>query len=184
MAKDTQISQHSGKPSDQILMALTQMAMSRGAQVDSPTLKLYSKKLANERLDDLLAAIELSDMPREPGEVAFFEVGAIRQMAHVMAAARLNRERAEREYLQQQQCPKCNGVVQMTRPRGEQLRTWCVNCQAYRKIYPEDMTLTDGEWALLCSAITDSFLRWRERGSIPKENVDPQHDRDLVRGMA
>ena len=75
MAKDTQISQHSGKPSDQILMALTQMAMSRGAQVDSPTLKLYSKKLANERLDDLVsqevqtpgAALGVTSLTREFG---------------------------------------------------------------------------------------------------------------------
>ena len=182
--KGIQILQHSQRLSE-ILLALTQLAMMRAATVDTPTLKLYSRKLEKERSDDLFAAIaKIGELPRSEGDAAFPSIGTILAMVGVMRVARQNRERAEREGYQQQVCPDCGGVVGMVRPRGEQFRTWCVPCQSYRKIVPEDMSLTDGEWRILCSELTVAYQDWKNRGSDPGERVDPQFNRENVRGAA
>jgi hypothetical protein len=89
------------------------------------------------------------------------------------------------EAFQQQVCPKCGSVAQMMRPAGDQFRTWCLPCQSYRKIYPEDMELTAGEWSMLCAELDLMLYRaWKSRGSKHNECVDPQFDRALVRGRA
>jgi hypothetical protein len=188
MEKGMQLSMPSGKQLlDTLTIALGEMAIARGSKPDASTLKVYSKRLAKskERLDDLLAAIDkIGQLPRGEGELAFPEVGAIEALAVVMRIARRNRERTEAEYYQQQQCPSCKGVVGTTRPRGEQLRTWCAVCQRYRKIVPEDQSLTDGEWALLCMELDTIYRNWKANGSKPSECVDPQFDRENVRGRA
>jgi hypothetical protein len=98
------------------------------------------------------------------------------------AADGIKRERTAvvTEVLQQQICPKCKGVVQMMRPVGEQFRTWCMPCQSYRKIAPEDLTLIDAEWRMLCAELDIIF----ENGSKPTDCVNPQFDRAKVRGCA
>ena len=88
------------------------------------------------------------------------------------------------QYFQQQVCPQCNGVVEMMRPIGEQFRTWCIPCQAYRKIVPEDLKLNKGEWKSLCAELEAIYRTWKEGGSKLQECIDPQFDRELVRGRA
>lgn len=68
-----------------------------------------------------------------------------------LAVEGIHRENAPaKEYYQQQVCPRCNGVVGMLRPIGEQFRTWCLGCQSYRQIIPEDQSLKKDEWQMLC----------------------------------
>lgn len=88
------------------------------------------------------------------------------------------------EAYQQQQCPKCDGIVGMMRPLRDQFRTWCVGCQSYRKIIPEDQRLTAAEWNLLCAELEAIYYEWVRRGSKYKECLDPRFDRELVRGRA
>ena len=92
------------------------------------------------------------------------------------------RGRPTNEYYQQQVCPGCGNIIAMMRPVGEQFRTWCGECKAYRKIYPEDMTLTEAEWQLLCVELETIHREWLKRGSKVEECVCPQFDRERVRG--
>ncbi len=183
--KAMQTSQYSPKQSENLMAALTALAMLRGASLDTSTLKLYCRKLEKERAEDLYEALErLGELPRSEGDPAFPSVGAILSMVGVMGVARHNRERAQREGYQQQVCPKCGSLAGMIRPRGEQFRTWCPPCDAFRKIIPEDLTLTDGEWNLLCEELDAQFNAWKRRGGPMHERVDPQLDREQFRGAA
>jgi hypothetical protein len=85
-------------------------------------------------------------------------------------------------YFQQQVCPKCKGVAAMMRPIGEQFRTWCLPCQTYRKIVPEDIALTDAEWQMVCVELGVIFAEWVRHGKKYHECVNPQLDRERVRG--
>jgi hypothetical protein len=70
------------------------MAMFRSTMVDASTLELFSRRLAKERFEDVVAAIEkIGEMPREEGQAAFPELGLILSMTSVMALARHNREK-------------------------------------------------------------------------------------------
>lgn len=94
------------------------------------------------------------------------------------------RTQAKPQTFQQQMCPECGGIVSMMRPVGEQFRTWCVACQKYRKIVPDDMNLTDGEWALVCFELGEIHKVWVDDGRRCEDCIDPQFDRELVRGQA
>jgi len=109
MEKGKATLQLSLKPSDQIKMALTEMACFRGAKVDTVTLAFYSKRLVQENLEDVLAALRtLQDLPREEGDLAFPEVGAILGMVGVCAVSRHNREQMGiRKDLVRWHCPEC-----------------------------------------------------------------------------
>jgi hypothetical protein len=92
--KAMQISQPVEKRLSELTMALTQMAMMRATTVDALTLGLYSRRLARERHEDVIAAIEkIADMPRDEGQPAFPEIGLILNMTGMMATARHNREK-------------------------------------------------------------------------------------------
>ena len=73
------------------------------------TLSLYSKRLAQENVEDVLAGIEtIQDLPREEGDLAFPEVGAILSTARVCRVARINREAAAKvTVLVRWRCPEC-----------------------------------------------------------------------------
>lgn len=92
-----------------IVLALTQMAIYRRASMDEKTLQLYASRLATERFDDVIAAIEtIQEMPREAGETALPEIGAILAMVKVRGISRVNREAtADRTVLARWQCPEC-----------------------------------------------------------------------------
>lgn len=82
----------------QLKMALAQMATFRQAVLDASTLKLYSARLASERFDDVIAALEhLQEQPRQEGETALPEIGAILALVGVMAVRRVNREGAAKD---------------------------------------------------------------------------------------
>ena len=84
LAKETQLSKLSDSVLPRIQMALAQMALLRGTKLDKMTLSLYSKRLAQENVEDVLAGIEtIQDLPREEGDLAFPEVGAILSTARV-----------------------------------------------------------------------------------------------------
>ena len=85
---------------------------------------------------------------------------------------------------QQQVCTKCGSVVGMMRPIKEQFRTWCMACHCYRKIFPDDTTLTAEQWNLVCMSLDRIYREWVQRGSLPSECVDPQFDREIARCQA
>ena len=168
-----------------IKKAVVELALARGASPSKKVIDLYIERLEKESAADVIAALEMiSDLPRKEGELAFPEIGTILAAVSMTTVSRANRERAEDEYFQQQMCPKCAGLVGMMRKRGDQFRTWCLACQAYRKIVPEDLELTALEWELLCLELDRIYNAWIGRGSIPSECVDTQLDRAQFRGYA
>lgn len=99
--KVTTISAYSSDASPtmpQLKMALAQMATFRQAVIDTSTLKLYSARLANERFEDVIAALEhIQEQPRAEGETALPEIGTILALVGVMAVRRVNREGAAKD---------------------------------------------------------------------------------------
>lgn len=128
-----------------------------------------------------LAAIDRPDL--ESALMAWFSTHADFPMPAELrlAADNLKRERTKQtaEYHQQQQCPTCHSLVEMMRPVGEQFRTWCVRCQSYRQIIPEDLTLSAAGWKLLCIDLEAIYRDWKRQGSKYHKCVDPQLDRAL-----
>lgn len=128
----------------------------------------------------MTALEKLGEMERKEGETAMPPIGAILAVIQAMGIARQNRLRAEQEVYQQQICPKCQSVVGMMRPRASQDRTFCLPCQAYRKIVPEDLRLSEPEWAEICAYLDAGYREWKRRGSRFDESVgevdrgDPQ----------
>ena len=105
------------------------------------------------------------------------------ELKPLMAAAQHERLQATAkpsEYFQQQVCPKCGDVKGMMRPVGEQFRTWCLPCQSYRKIVPEDTALTEAQWNAVCYGLEAIYREWVRGGMKPWECVDPQFDREVV----
>jgi len=185
MAEETKSLRLLQSPSEKIKMALAQMAMFRGARLDAKMLSLYAQRLSKERLEDVLAALtRIQDQPRQEGELSFPEVGAIISMARSAGRQRQEQDRDLHEYFQQQVCPVCGGIVGMMRPRGEQFRTWCVGCQSYRKITPEDLQLTAPQWSLVCMSLERIHREWRQRGGQFNDCVNPQFDREIARVQA
>lgn len=149
--------------------------------MDSSAISVYAKRLAKENFEDLISALEtIAELPRKEGELAMPEVGTILALLRSAGTARRNRIKAEREYHQQQMCPKCGGIVEMMRPRGEQFRTFCAPCGAYRKIVPEDLALTEPQWRMLCAELDIMYQNWKKRGAKYSESIDPQFDRAHV----
>jgi hypothetical protein len=75
--------------------------------VDATTLRLFSSRLANENLEDVLAAChKLGELPRQEGDPSFPAVETILSMVEVMQTARKAREAPER-YLVAFQCKAC-----------------------------------------------------------------------------
>lgn len=103
----------------QLKMALTRMATFRQAVLDASTLKLYSARLASERFDDVIAALEhLQEQPRQEGETALPEIGAILALVAVMAVRRVNREGAAKDLeLIAWECSSCKTVTTGFYPR-------------------------------------------------------------------
>ena len=152
--------------------------------MDREALRLYSTRLAKERLEDVLMALEkLAEMPRGEFESLMPGIGGILAVVAAMAEARRARSKPQ-EYYQQQACPVCGSIVGMMRPVLEQFRTWCAPCQSYRKIIPEDLELTPNEWQLLCVELDTIYREWVKRGRQYHECVDPQFDRAQIRGAA
>ena len=149
--------------------------------MDSSTVSVYARKLTKVNFEDLISALEtIAGLPRREGELAMPEVGAILAATTAATVARRNRIKVEQEYHQQQVCPKCGGIVEMMRPRGEQFRTFCAPCQAYRKIVPEDMALTEPQWRMLCAEVDIIHQNWKKRGAKYSECIEPQFDRANV----
>jgi hypothetical protein len=145
----------------------------KGFQPNDSQFKVWWKTLGVIKREDLEAAL-----------MAWFSTHADFPMPVELRIAADNVHSARvkmREYHQQQVCPKCNSLVEMMRPIGEQFRTWCLPCQSYRKIIPEDLTLTDAEWQMLCVELSVIFDEWVKRGMKYHECVDPQFDRERVR---
>lgn len=109
MEKAMQISRSSNESSTKIRMALAQMATFRQATLDASTLKLYSARLARERFEDVIAALEkLQEMPRAEGETALPDIATILAMVTVMGIQRGNRERKNaRPFLVGRRCSAC-----------------------------------------------------------------------------
>lgn len=60
--------------------------------MDKETLNYFSSRLAKEPFEDVIAAIEkIQDQPREPGETALPEIGALLALVKAMGVARINR---------------------------------------------------------------------------------------------
>ena len=125
----------------------------------------------------------IESLPRLEGELSFPELAIFQKCAKAAGAVRHAAMRSE-EYHQQQQCPKCGGVVGMARPVGEEFRTWCMLCQQYRKIVPEDLELPDAVWQMICVELETVYREWKRGGSKYNECVNPQVKRaDVLRTM-
>lgn len=111
MAGVMQLSQSSTNASLRIKTALSQMAIFRGAKIDVSTLKLYSARLEQEPVDDVIDAIEkLQDTPRGEGELALPEIGVLLAMTRAAGVARANRRSAHLKDLARWRCPSCNAT--------------------------------------------------------------------------
>ena len=111
--KGNQLSKPLDNALPRIQMALAQMALLRGTRIDKEQLSLYSRRLAKENPEDVIAAIEtIQDLPREDGDLAFPEVGQILAVTGVQAAARHSRElAAQNKILAMWKCPHCGTVT-------------------------------------------------------------------------
>ena len=99
MGKAIQTSQSSMSALQRIQMALTQMAIFRGGEMDKTTLSLYSRRLAREGVEDVVAATEtIAEMERKEGELRIPEIGAILKVVAAVAVARENRQRYSDEH--------------------------------------------------------------------------------------
>lgn len=157
-----------------IAQALTDAAALRGGQIDKEAKRLYLEKLSEEPVQDVLMAIEkLGELKRQEFESAIPDVGSLLALVRVCTVARRNREAANREIYQQQICPRCNSVVGMMVQVGAQMRTWCMPCQQYRRIAPDDLKLTAEQWAAVCGALASGYAEWRKRGAKHHESVSP-----------
>ena len=102
MEERTQSSQLLESPSQKtksllqkIKMQLAQTAMFRGAKPEAAMITLYSERLAAESFEDVIAALtKIQETPREEGELALPEIGAMLKAVAVMKSIRVARERA------------------------------------------------------------------------------------------
>jgi hypothetical protein len=145
--------------------------------MDVDSLSLYANRLVREPFEDVEMALEkLSEMKRADFEPAIPEIGGLLSLVKVMTVARHNRMAQNLPEWQNQVCPKCGNIVGMSVPRGEQGRTWCVPCKSYRKIMPEDLALTQGQWDLICASLDAHYHTWVANGSKYEERC-PTVDR-------
>ena len=167
-------------PLSRVKTMLQATATLRGQKMDVDSLSLYANRLAKEPIEDVESALEkLSEMPRREYEPAIPEIGGLLSLVKVMTVARHNRMRENLPVWQQQVCPKCGNIVGHHVPKGEQGRTWCVPCQSYRKIMPEDLTLTNEQWEFICDALTRHYEAWKANGSKYEESC-PLVDRQTA----
>jgi hypothetical protein len=167
-------------PLNQVKTLLQATATLRGQKMDVDSLSLYANRLVKEPFEDLETALEkLSEMPRQNYESAIPEIGGLLALVKAMTVARHNRMAENLPVWQEQVCPKCGERVGGTVPRGEQGRTWCVPCQSYRKIIPEDLKLSETQWELICAALDAHYHAWVKNGSKYEEHC-PTVDRETA----
>jgi len=78
-----------------IKKALAEMAICRGAVLEKEHLSLYPARLVLEDLEDVLTSLrKLQEMPREKGEMALPELGAILQLVRYVHEERIRLSRA------------------------------------------------------------------------------------------
>lgn len=128
--KAMQISKSSDGHLQRIKMALAQMAIFRQATLDASTLKLYSARLATERLDDVTAALEkLQEMERAEGEPTLPAMSTILAMIRYCAVQRENRERIDKKpFLVGIECPACRHRSSGFVAQGETIARPCPRC--------------------------------------------------------
>lgn len=91
-----------------IRIALTQLSIFRGANLDKEILSLFSKRLLQENYDDVISALaKLQEMPREQGEPALPDIGTILTSVRMQANIRKSRAVKGRVELVTWNCPKC-----------------------------------------------------------------------------
>lgn len=131
-AKVTTISQSSVTVLDRIKIALTQMAIFRRAEMDKPTLSLFSKRLEQERPEDVFAALhKLEELPRQEGEPALPELGTLLAMVRAEGINRQHRTNAANDLeLIGWQCETCRRSVTGFFPRAANKATEPRYCQA------------------------------------------------------
>jgi hypothetical protein len=141
-AKEMVTSRSSSSPLDAIKIALAKMATLRRADLDLPTIELYSERLSKEPTRDVITALEkMQEWPREQGETAMPEIGAILGVVKTCEVARKNRETgAGKTVLVAHECPKC-GYRSSSFVRPENLSgTYCRRCPtAMNEIHRENL---------------------------------------------
>lgn len=112
--------------------------------MDSLTLKLFSRRLAKERLDDVLAACQkLAELPREEGQPAFPAIETVLSMVGLMAVARRHRE-SPPKFLVCLQCQTCGYRASNHFARAESLPANCeaisggVKCGGYMAVMVDE----------------------------------------------
>ena len=109
MAKAIEPSRSSPNPLEKIKLALTEMIIFRRAEPDKLTLELFSRRLAQENLEDVITALQqIQELPREEFESAIPCIADIVAVVKAAGIARISREtNGKRSVLVGYECPKC-----------------------------------------------------------------------------
>jgi hypothetical protein len=93
----------------QVSAAFVNCAVLRGAPPSKDALKLYTDRLVQEPIEDVLLALEkLAEQPKKEFESAVPEIGAILGLVHTCTLARQNRDTATKsQRLVRWKCEEC-----------------------------------------------------------------------------
>ena len=118
----------------QVTAAFVNCAVLRGAAPSKDALKLYTERLAQEPIEDVLLALEkLGEMPKKEFESAVPEIGAILALVHTCTLARQNRaEVAKSQRLVRWRCDACKLTVTGFPASNDALDRRC-----YRKVWDQ-----------------------------------------------
>lgn len=106
-------------------MALTQMAIFRRATLDKDTLSLYSKRLEQENVEDVVRALEkIQETPRKECESALPDIGSILASVKTETAVR-NASASRGQQLVAWHCPACGHTMTDFLTSGAALKRVC-----------------------------------------------------------
>ena len=140
MAQEKQISQSSLSPSERIKMALTEMASFRRGTFDKTTFSLYSKRLMQENVEDVVTALQqIQELPREDFESAIPAMPDIIALVKAAGVARVNRETAsQRTTLVGHKCRQCRLTSSGYVADNDRATRYCRRCgEPMHEVYRE-----------------------------------------------
>jgi hypothetical protein len=114
MEKAITTSRSLDNPLQKIKIALTELAIFRGAKLDPITLRLYSSNLADKPAEDVVAACQkLQELVRKEGESALPEIGVFLAATNAETVARKNRIEAAKhgQSMVGWRCIDCKNVM-------------------------------------------------------------------------
>lgn len=171
MAKATTISMSSTHALPRLMLALTQLAIFRGAKMDKTLLTLYSKRLAQENPDDVCVALKkLEEVPRKEGETALPDIGTILAAVELERRARVVRMTSlDEERLVRWRCPECNVTCCGFVKYGESRLRYCRGIPRRKNYRPGEVC---GATLDVIEDLPASVVRDSAENLAEKENTD------------